>query len=166
MRKQTQILQLGLAAMLLTLGVLVYLLDRPANQIYFVPDWWTITTGAGQVFGSIGAYLPTFVHVLVFILISSALLAPWRFRIATICLLWFCIDSLFELAQHDAIAIRIVDIVPSWFQGVIFLENTSNYFLAGTFDLLDLLSIALGSVAAYLMVRCIQLKERDYDAKQ
>ena len=140
------------AAMLLAVGLLVYLLDRPADRIYFIPDGWKFAMGAGQVFGPVGAYLPTFVHVVVFVLISSVLLAPWHFRNMSICLLWFGIDSLFELAQHEAIATRVADIVPSWFEGVIFLENTSSYFLAGTFDPLDLLSIALGSIAAYLVL--------------
>ncbi len=166
MRKQTQMHQVIVAAMLLAVGLLVYLLDRPADQIYFVPDWWEFTIGAGQVFGPIGAYLPTFIHVVVFILISSALLAPWRFQITSICLLWFGIDSLFELAQHNAIATRIADIVPSWFQGITFLENTSSYFLAGTFDLLDLMSIALGSVSAYLVVRFFRKRESDNVTKQ
>lgn len=160
MQKQTQILQVLLAAICLTVGLLVYLLDRPADQTYFVPNGWTLTTGAGQVFGTVGAHLPSFVHVVVFILITSALLVPWRFRIASVCLLWFGIDSLFELGQHDAIAHRIADIVPGWFQGVPFLENTASYFVTGTFDSLDLGAIALGSVTAFLMVRYLQTKEK------
>ncbi len=165
MQEQKGTLQVVLAAILLMIGLLVYLLDRPADHIYFVPDWWRAADNSGQVFGSIGENLPSFVHVVVFILISSVLLAPWHFRIASICLLWFGIDSLFELAQHDAIAIQIADMVPDWFQDVIFLENTPNYFLAGTFDPFDLISIALGSVGAYLMLRYIQFKECDNDAK-
>ncbi len=165
MQKQKWTLQVMLAAILLMIGLLVYLFDRPADQIYFVPDWWTFTADTDQVFGSIGDNLPTFIHVVVFILISSALLSPWRSSIVSICFLWFGIDSLFELAQHDAVATLIADMVPNWFHGVIILENTANYFLAGTFDPLDLISIALGSFSAYLMIRCIQLKESDNEPK-
>lgn len=161
MQKQTQILQVLLAAMCLTVGLLVYLLDRRADQTYFVPNGWTLTTGAEQVFGALGAHLPSFVHVVVFILISSALLAPWRFRIASVCLLWFGVDSLFELGQHDTIANRIADFVPSWFQGVPFLENTASYFVTGTFDPLDLGAIALGTVTAFLMVHFLRTREKN-----
>lgn len=161
MQKQTQILEMLLAAMWLTVGLVVYLFDRPADQIYFVPDGLSFTTGAYHVFGSMSAHLPSFVHVVVFILISSALLAPWRFRIGSVCLLWFGIDSLFELGQHDAIANRIADILPSWFRGVPFLENTASYFVTGTFDPLDLGAIALGSVTAFLMVRYLRTKEKN-----
>ena len=140
MGKQTQMLQGVLAAMLLTVGLLVYLFDRPADQIYFIPDGWEFADDTRLIFGSIGAHLPTFIHVLAFILISSALLAPW--------------------------CLRIVDIVSGRFQGVPFLENTSRYFLAGMFDFLDLVSSAVGSVTACLMISYFQLWESDYDAKQ
>ena len=149
------------AALLLAVGLLVYLIDRPAEQIYFVPDGWPFAIGAGEVFGPVGAHLPTFIHVVVFTLVSSALLAPWHFRTTSICLLWFSIDSLFELAQHKAFATQIAAVVPGWFQGIPFLENTSNYFVAGTFDFLDLMSIALGSVSAYLIIHYFRMRESD-----
>jgi len=160
MKTRSQIYPFLLAVVFLTFGLSVYLFDRPADRIYFVPDGWNLSLGNGQLFGAIGAHLPSFVHVAVFILITAAILAPWRFRIASICLLWFGIDSLFELAQHDVIAPRIAAIVPNWFDGKFFLENTTAHFLNGTFDLLDIVSIALGSVVAYLVLQTSRMQER------
>jgi len=91
---------LFLAIALLTFGLSVYLFDRPADQIYFIPDGWQLSSADNPLFGSMGACLPSFVHVAIFILITGVLLKPWRFPIASICLLWFGIDILFELAQH------------------------------------------------------------------
>lgn len=166
MKTRSQIFPFLLVVVLLSCGLAVYLFDRTADRIYFVPDWWNLSLGNGHLFGSIGAHLPSFVHVAVFILISAAILAPWRFRIAWICLLWFGIDSLFELAQHDVIAVRIAAVVPNWFEGKYFLENTTAYFLNGTFDLLDIVSIALGSVVAYLVLQASRVQEKGYDGKK
>jgi len=165
MKTRSQIYPFFLAVAFLTFGLSVYLFDRPADRIYFVPDGWSLSLGNGQLFGSIGAHLPSFVHVIVFILITGALLAPCRFRIASICLLWFGTESLFELAQHDVIAVRIAAIVPNWFEGKIFLENTTAHFLNGTFDLLDIVSIALGSGVAYLVLQTSRVQEEGYDGK-
>ena len=43
-------------------------------------------------------------------------------------------------------------IIPDWFTGIPFLGNTENYFLKGTFDILDVIAIALGAVTAYLVL--------------
>lgn len=150
-----------LAAIPLALGLAVYLFDRPSDRIYFVPDWWQPATNSRSLFGPLGAGLPCFAHVLFFILITAAMLAPWRFRILSICLLWFGIDSLFELAQHDAIASRIADILPNWFDRILLLENTRHYLLSGTFDPLDLVAIATGSLVAYVILYIFRSRENN-----
>jgi hypothetical protein len=96
--------------------------------------------------------LPTFVHVYAFILLTAILVTPARAYVIPICLLWFMIESLFELAQINVIAQWIVKYIPTWFNRIPFLENTSDYFLAGTFDILDIFSIAAGTLAAYLTI--------------
>lgn len=166
MKTRFQVFPLFLTAVLLAFGLSVYLFDRPADRIYFVPDGWQLSAGNDLLFGFIGAHLPSFVHVAVFILVTAIILAPWRFRIASICLLWFVIDSLFEIAQHELIAARIAAIVPNWFEDKFFLENTAAHFLNGTFDLLDIVSIALGSVVAYLVLQTSRVQEEGYDGKQ
>ena len=160
MKTRSQVLS---AVVLLALGLAVYLFDRPADRTYFVPDWWQPGVDNALLFGSLGGSLPSFAHVLFFILVSAAILAPCRFRIITICLMWFGLDSLFEMAQPDAIAVRIAEFVPAWFQDVVLLENTRAYLLTGTFDPLDMLSIAAGSLAAYLMLHKFRSEEYEND---
>jgi len=43
-------------------------------------------------------------------------------------------------------------IIPEWFAGIPFLENTENYFLYGTFDFIDLAAITFGAVMAYFVL--------------
>jgi len=55
-------------------------------------------------------------------------------------------------------------ITPDWFAKFPFLENTENYFIKGTFDFFDLLSIAAGTVVAYFTL-LISSKRRNVDEK-
>ncbi|WP_455221312.1 hypothetical protein [Kaarinaea lacus] len=146
------------AMLVFLIGVLVYSIDRQPAQVYFMSDWMSLGDGKGSVFGILGQHLPTFVHVYTFILLTMALVVPadrYRKYLLPVCLGWFALDSLFEIAQLDAIGRKIADWVPDWFAHVPFLENTASYFIVGTFDVLDLLSIALGTLAAYLTMRAI-----------
>jgi len=156
-------MQVLVAAAIMALGLGVYLLDRPADRVYFVPDWWQRGADIPLIFGSLGGNLPSFAHVFFFTLITAAILAPWRLRMLSICLFWFCFDGLFELAQHEAIAVRLAEFVPAWFLNVALLENTRPYLLAGTFDPLDILSLAAGSLLAYVTLRVMVEREHKND---
>jgi len=150
-QRRSEVSLLALALLLLTTGIMVYLLDRGA-AVYFLPDWAAGHTGP-TIFGPLGDYLPTFIHTLAFILITAAVLRPWSKLLPGICAAWFFIESLFEvgqLATHDS---RIVAAVPAGFDGVPVLEATANYFIRGTYDPLDLVSIGLGGVIAYAVIR-------------
>jgi hypothetical protein len=136
----------------LGVGVLVYVFDRQAEFVYFLPGWLSLHTQAGSVFGSIGDYLPTFIHVYAFILLTVIVAVPAITKLIPVCLAWFTLDSLFEVAQLNPMAQWIGSHTPGWFNGIPFLENTADYFLMGTFDVFDLLSIAAGTLTAYLTV--------------
>ncbi len=138
------------AAGVLTAGVLVYLLDRPSNSLYFVPDSWSISDRTPAIFGAIGRYLPTFAHTFAFILLTTAVMAPTRKAALGICAAWLSVESLFELAQSDAISANIARNVPAWFSDWPLLDNVAVYFVNGRFDPLDLVSIAVATGAAYL----------------
>jgi len=131
-------------------GSLVYLIDRPPDQTYFVyssPINISLSNTIPNLFGSIGNSLPAFIHIFSFILITAGLIFCNKRGYLIICLSWFLVDCAFELGQKfDDLASKII---PDWFAGIPFLENTENYFLQGTFDFLDLAAIALGTVIAY-----------------
>ena len=150
MARQNELLAIALGA--LVVGVLVYALDRQPELTYFLPGWLSLNDHLGNVFGSIGNYLPTFIHVYAFILLTVVVAVPSLTKLIPVCLAWFTLDTLFEVAQINPIAQWIGSYVPNWFTGIPFLENTANYFLMGTFDVFDLLSIATGTLAAYLSI--------------
>jgi hypothetical protein len=131
------------------LGALVYLFDRSAGDIYFIPEWWRFADGTPSLFGKLGGSLPSFAHTYCFILMFSALLTPWSIRPRTVCIGWCSVEALCELAQTDALASRIEAILPNWFADWPILANVSLYFLNGRFDPADLAAIGLGGAAAW-----------------
>ena len=147
---KTQIL---IGAIGLLIGSLVYLIDRPPDQTYFVyssPINISLSNIIPNLFGLIGNSLPEFIHIFSFILITAALISWQKRGYLIICLSWFLVDSAFELGQK--FNTWPSKIIPDWFVGIPFLENTKNYFLQGTFDLIDLAAIAFGTLIAYFVI--------------
>lgn len=133
----------------LIVGLLIYLVDRPPEHTYFIYNIAKISLYniLPDLFGLIGNCLPAFIHVFSFILITAGLLCCQKRGCLIICLSWFLADCVFELGQKFSnLALKII---PDWFTGIPFLENTENYFLQGTFDVIDLAAIAFGAIISY-----------------
>lgn len=145
--------QLFIGIAVLLVGVLVYLVDRPPDTAYFLTGWAkniSLHDRIPNMFGPAGKSLPAFAHVFSFILITAGILGCRRRGYLYICLFWLFVDGAFELGQrYDSIPLRLI---PAWFEGIPFLENTANFFRLGTFDYLDLVSFFLGTVLAYIVL--------------
>ena len=160
MFRRSTVIQLTIAFGTLAVGIAVYLFDRQPANVYFIPDWIANLIHISPIFGSIGNYLPTFIHVYAFIILSALVLQPTRKQLFMVCTFWFVIDCLFELGQMTSVSESVLNFIPGWFSNIPFLENTASYFLNGTFDILDLASITLGTIAAYLTIRFTYIKEK------
>ena len=142
--------QISIGVVVLAVGSLIYLIDRPPDQTYFVynsPINISLFDIIPNLFGSIGNSLPAFIHVFSFILITAGLIYCQKRGFLIICLSWFLVDSTFEVGQK--FTTWSTSIIPNWFAGIPLLENTKNYFLQGTFDFIDLAAIAFGTAMAY-----------------
>lgn len=142
---------IGLSVLLL--GTLIYLTDRAPDQTYFVyksPVNISLHNTLPTLFGFIGNSLPSFVHVFAFILITAGLLRCQKRGCIIICTFWLLTDAMFEFGQKFKVLSSTL--VPEWFSGIPFLENSKNYFLSGTFDFTDLAAIALGTIFAYFVL--------------
>jgi len=146
-------LQILIGVVGLVVGSMIYLIDRSPDQTYFVysnPINITLSNTIPTLFGSISNSLPAFIHVFSFILITAGLIFCKKRGYLIICLSWFLVDCTFELGQKfNTWSSRII---PDWFEGIPFLENTENYFLQGTFDFIDLTAIAFGTLIAYFVI--------------
>jgi len=75
-----------------------------------------------------------------------------------ICSFWFLTDVIFELGQKFKVFSSTM--VPDWFSGIPFLENSKNNFLSGTFDFNDLTAIGFGTILAYFVLS-VTIKRRE-----
>lgn len=136
------------AAIMLIIGMAVYVLDREAGTVYFLSPFWSLDHST-SLFGPLGGQLPEFVHVYAFSLLTAITFTISRRVVLSSCCFWWLLDSLFELGQHPVISPHIASRIPQWFSHVPFLENSASYFMYGTYDPWDLLAILLGGLAAY-----------------
>jgi len=139
----------------LIVGALVYVLDRPADSVAFFSTI-SLDDVFPSLFGRIGQHLPTFCHVFAFSLLTAACLGGESRAALSACLIWFGIDATFEVGQHSRIAEYIIPMIPDWFESLPVLEHTKSYFLSGTFDVWDVLSIVVGAIAAFILTAVIQ----------
>ena len=145
--------QILIGLTVLLLGTLIYLIDRSPDQTYFVHNSFvniSLHNTLPNLFGFIGYSLPSFIHVFSFILITAGLLHWQKRGCIFICACWFIVDCAFELGQN--FKFWSSKIIPDWFGGILFLENTKNYFTRGTFDYFDLAAITIGAIVAYFFL--------------
>jgi hypothetical protein len=84
--------QILIGLVVLLLGLLVYLVDRPPDQTYFVYKLGidiSLYNILPNLFGIIGNSLPDFVHPFSFILITAGLITFKKKGYIIICLSWF-----------------------------------------------------------------------------
>jgi hypothetical protein len=145
--------QILIGLTVLLLGTLIYVVDRPPNQTYFVYKSFvniSLHNILPNLFGFVGNSLPSFVHVFSFIFITAGLLQCQKKGYIIICSSCFLTDFIFELGQKfNSLFLKII---PSWFESIPLLENAKSYFFYGTFDFIDLFAITTGTVIAYFIL--------------
>jgi len=150
-------LQVLIGVVSLLIGTLVYFWDRPAEGTYFIYRFEFILKLHRIIndimpgsFGAISNWLPEFIHVFSFILLTAGIISCGKRGCVIICIAWFLVDAVFELGQrYSSLSLKII---PDWFSNVPILESIEGYFRKGTFDLIDMAVISAGAVAAYLVL--------------
>ena len=136
----------------LILGLLVYFVDRPPGDTYFVHKiikGFSLHNIIPDLFGSIGRILPAFIHVFSLSLITAGILGCAKRGYVVICSSWLAIDIAFELGQKfDSWASSLI---PD-FSGIPFLEASKDFFISGTFDYYDIVAMVLGAIAACIIM--------------
>ena len=153
MREEINRLQLFIGINILFLGVIFYYFFRGTEHTYFLKflgtNQYVREIGSGLIF-RITNSLPTFIHVFAFSLMTASLVTRQKRGYAAVCLFWFAVNMIFELGQKfDS---WVVQFIPKWFSDIVILGSVKSYFLNGRFDYLDLLSIAFGAFAAYILL--------------
>lgn len=145
----------GLGVLALAIGVLVYLTDRDPAHAAWIPPAWSVSGPA--LFGAVGSWLPSLTHAFAFSLFTAAVAGSRPTAPAYgACVLWWAVDSAFELAQAPGLSGPITSAMaatpaPAWLT-----DPVSSYLMRGHFDWADLLAIAAGAVAAGAVLHRLQ----------
>jgi hypothetical protein len=135
-------------------GVLFYAFIRAPEQVYFL-RFLHLPSGEAvmlpSLLSALANPLPSFLHVFSFSLLTAALFPPTGKAMLLSCSFWTAVNLIFELGQHYGKA--AAGMVPSWFQGIPFLENTAGFFRHGVFDVSDMAAMAAAGVTAYFVLK-------------
>lgn len=145
--------QLLIGLIILVLGTLFYYFFRPPGRTYFLTLLGPLPNMMVMLpppLLTVSYSLPTFIHTCAFTVMTAALVARRRKGYLLVSLIWLTVDVLFELAQ--GLKGMIAPIPADWCAGVLLWENTRDHLLYGRLDNHDLVSIALGAVAAYIIL--------------
>jgi len=143
-------IQLLIGLLALCLGTMVYLTLRSPDQIYFTKYFGLhkiVSEIQSQALIALGYSLPAFLHVFSFILITASFFSYSKKIYVAICTGWFLVECCFELGQKYKI--QATRMLFDFFDKIPFLETTRIFFLQGTFDILDLIALALGTIIAF-----------------
>ena len=142
-------LQFILGFIFLLAGTLEYVFSRPPGSAYFLIPFHSVVVNLHDKFdpfGALGFLAPDFFHPLAFALMCMAVLKDALKNRLAICLSWFVIDTLLEIAQKDGLT--FINHVPDWFASIPLIRNYPGYLVHGTFDVKDLLAITMGTLMA------------------
>ena len=152
----------AIALIALLVGGGVYLIDRPCGSAYLIPCFGSIFIQEANLFGSIGGFLPDFIHIYVFILLTVVCLNPSKNQLIIVCIAWLFTELTFEVLQIDSISLWLITIIGERFIGIPVLEHLTTYLSYGVFDALDVFAITIGAFFAYLTVLYIMDKDTGY----
>lgn len=145
----------SLAFVLLAIGGLIYIIDRPPEHVYLMPHAISLYAYQFRLPGQLWQNLPSLVHVCAFILLTYACFPLTRSRAVKVCIFWFVLEVLFEVGQLSSVAHWIASELPDWFNRIPLLDNIVNYFRAGIFDWRDVVSIFIGTMLAFFIIEFI-----------
>jgi hypothetical protein len=144
----------------LIIGTLFYFVGRAEGSSYLQRKLAQIDRlfqHLPNLFGPLGGSFPEFVHPFAFSLIAMGLISRTKKSRLLICVIFFCMNMLFEIGQKYGS--HIGEYIPNWFNEMFLIENTKNYFVSGTFAIADLVAIFLGSTLAFFVAELTLRKE-------
>jgi len=148
--------QAWIAAILALLaGAAIYLLARDWSTVYLLA--WAADAQAGGPLLKLGAWAgsaPSFAHAFSFGLLTALILGGGSRHAAFACLFWGVTDTLLELLQRPEWSMAIPQLPIEWAAWPL-LDNLQAYFQQGRFDSIDIVAIALGTFAAWLLARSL-----------
>jgi hypothetical protein len=143
----------GAALIALGLGVLIYLTDRSATHALLIPAVGQLASM--EFVGAAGQWLPSFLHVFAFSLLTASVMPIGGVGAFHACLTWWAIDCAFEFAQLPFVAALIAEEIDSALGVSQLSHSLAACLLHGTFDVADLLAATAGALTAAAVIAVV-----------
>lgn len=148
---RTSTLQAVLAGVALVVGLLVYVADRASSPPVAIPAFALLATG--PLFGTLGQWLPSFVHPFAFSLLMAAAGPAGARPCYGACGFWWMVNVAFEAGQHPSLRAPLAEILATGLGDGPPGRWLPAYFLNGAFDVGDIAAATLGALAAAGVLR-------------
>jgi hypothetical protein len=129
----------------------VYLMERPASGLPFLPDYLPLLPSLPPVASHLAPFLPAFAHTLGFALLTAGVIAAGKVGAVTSVASWGLINLGFEVGQHPAISPWIVGRLLGEHGASPLLDLARCYFQHGTFDPRDVWAVVAGVGVGYIV---------------
>lgn len=147
--------QFYFGTVILILGLCIYIFGRNFIPVIAVPADIYIYNQF-DVPGNFFGFLPSFVHPIAFCLLCAAFFKSNKLTYVTICLAWGGVHILFETVQSEMVYSWMLPIFDIFGRDNILIRYVEHYSRTGTFDIMDLLSVVVGCVVAFYLLRLTQ----------
>lgn len=138
------IVQLISGLLFLLIGISIYALVR-GDTLTYLPEA-LVEHVLFPFFSSQLTYqLPTFTHMILFALLTIALLDRGRSSAALLCLFWLFIEITFEVAHHTN-------------RNSCLFDCSRDYFLGNSFDALNISTEVVATPIGYLMINSAETR--------
>lgn len=139
-------LLVAFATLMLAVGALVYMTDRDASRSMLLPQ--SAALAGGPLFGTLGQWLPSFVHPLAFALLTAVALPPRATPRYGACVAWCAVNVVFEAGQHPMVRTGLAAALQDHLGANPPVRHLAAYFARGTFDLGDIAAAVAGALVA------------------
>jgi len=149
-----KIIQLVIGILILTIGLLLYLIDRQPETVFFINAFGLTSfynPDNSRIFGGYHNNLPSFLHTCSLSLIHVAFISSNnRLKLLSICISWVFVNIMFEVGQ--LITPPLLINTPISFYKYTFMSPIIDYFKYGVFDYFDVLFSIFGGLTAYFII--------------
>lgn len=128
----------------LAAGVLVYIVARPPG-ILFLPDALSLIAWFPAWLVALTGPMPVFFHVGAMSYLTIGLLGLGRRGALLACAGWAALDIAFEFGQHELVSAPLAAAIPHAAAG--------DFFVNGTFDVLDVIAAIAAAFSVYVLTR-------------
>lgn len=152
--------QTFIGTIVLLVGLFIYVFDRHFIPLFPIPNVIKLVEGTPQLFGSFSNFLPSFIHVFSFSLITASIIGCGKMSYLYVCMFWGMVNLLLELGQAPWIYEWIQPMISPWNDKNLIILYLDSYLKNGVFDILDVLSILFGALMAYKVLELSQSVKR------